>query len=88
MRGASKTEILEFIGAPDENILHEAFGKLIGDEKSPMKIANRMLAKSDLVVREEAESLLRVSQYKGGVACRPVREHERNLWWAGLRGNR
>lgn len=61
LRGESKTEVLKLLKASDEESLHSAFEYLLADHLSPLKIANKILAREDLGFREDAKTFLKVA---------------------------
>lgn len=60
LRGEAKTELLEFLRAPDEEFLHKTFAALLNDKEQPQKTSNKFLAANDFEVRDEAMHLLKV----------------------------
>ncbi|XP_003737604.1 serpin B9 [Galendromus occidentalis] len=66
MKGKTRKELLDFMKASDENSLHSAFETLLSDDKSPFKIANKVLADKSCVIREESEASLK-TKYKAEI---------------------
>ncbi|XP_018494950.1 serine protease inhibitor-like [Galendromus occidentalis] len=64
--GEARTEILECLKAPDEKALHSVLPTLIGSRRSPLKIANLILADSKCDFRQDTGKLLK-SRFRADV---------------------